>query len=392
VAFTLPACFSLRAILAARTFLSGSPERFTLRTPVSLHSICVRCRSRRRSRSATYLPCASYCWLRARARASRYADQPPANSRVRCECSSISTMRSTARSRKARSCDTTSTAPGAVATNASSWSSPAKSRLFVGSSSSRTSWRDRRTRQQAAGGLAARQRGHGLTQTSVAAPVVAEADGGRHLGGAGLEVVAAEGEVAVEGEAVGVERVGIVRERLRAAVELGVRVGHAGAPGQVGQERLPRAGRALGVAHGEGLGLPDHAAAIGHLHPGEHPQQRGLAHAVRPDHTHAVTRVELDGHLVEDHLATVPASESGSTKHPGTLPAGQRPPHRVPHGSRQGSARGRVLERGGPRRWGRGPREGSSGGKLDPSNPEHTRPSRSVQAADAGTLTRRSAR
>ena len=65
-------------------------------------------------------------------------------------------MRVTTRSRKARSCDTVTTADGVDATNDSRRSRPAKSRSLVGSSRRSTSWRDRRMAASAArAGLAA---------------------------------------------------------------------------------------------------------------------------------------------------------------------------------------------------------------------------------------------
>src|SRR5215208_277731 len=70
-----------------------------------------------------------------------YWANPPAYSRALLVRSSSSTTRSTVRSRKARSCETTTMPASECATNRSRTSNPAKSRSLVGSSSRSTSWR-----------------------------------------------------------------------------------------------------------------------------------------------------------------------------------------------------------------------------------------------------------
>jgi hypothetical protein len=103
------------------------------------------------------------------------------------------------------------------------------------------------------GGLAAGQRSHRDVQA-----VDGQAHVGADLGGAGLQVVAAQGQEVFEGGRVVVQRIRVVGQPLGEAVELVAGLGHARAPSQVGEKRLALQGVGLlgQIAHGETGGGP----------------------------------------------------------------------------------------------------------------------------------------
>ena len=186
----------------------------------------------------------------------------------------------TTRSRKARSCDTVTTADGVDATNASSRSRPAKSRSLVGSSSSSTSWRRQEDGgQRGPGGLPAGQVAHLDVE-----PVGGQARPGRAPRRRGRRGRRRRGRGSARGRRCRPRSTSASSPIAAVAASSAAdAVGHAGAPGQVGAQRL--AGLGVGLlgqpAHGGGGRRPLHDAAVGRLEPGQDPQQRRLADAVR---------------------------------------------------------------------------------------------------------------
>ncbi len=101
-----------------------------------------------------------------------------------------------------------------------------------------------------------------------------------------LEVRSTEAQPALQGRRVGV--VGAwdaAGERVRRVVQRRLRVGHAGASGEEGRDRLARAAVRLlrQVSHRRGGGGEAHRTRFGRLEAGEQPQQRGLAGTVGAD-------------------------------------------------------------------------------------------------------------
>ena len=58
-----------------------------------------------------------------------------------------------------------------------------------------------------------------------------------------------------------------------------------------------------------------HVALVGGFLAGDHPEQSGLARAVRADEPDLLTRVELKGGVDEEHLAAVLLADSGERNH-----------------------------------------------------------------------------
>ena len=132
--------------------------------------------------------------------------------------------------------------------NRSSRSSPAKSRLFVGSSSRKTSKRASRIAASAARAASPPESGRHL-----ALGARPEADVGQDGAGAGLEVLAAEREEAVERVGVGAARApGSAPSRAASASISALGGADAGAPREVAEHRLarPRLGLLRQVADG----------------------------------------------------------------------------------------------------------------------------------------------
>ena len=142
-------------------------------------------------------------------------------------------MRVAARSRKARSCETTTTAAGVEATKRSSRSSPAKSRSFVGSSRRKhVEPGEEERRERGARGLASREVSHRQLE-----PVGVEPDVGARSASRRAELVAADSEEPLERVAVGRDRCGVALESGAEGVELGLGGGDAGSTRQITEQR-----------------------------------------------------------------------------------------------------------------------------------------------------------
>ena len=148
--------------------------------------------------------------------------------------------------------------------------------------------------ERRAGGLAAGQGAH-LAVRAAAEPDVVE-----HRGRAGVEVLAAEREEAVERVGVGAGELVLVGEPRGELVHLLLGRADAGAPREVAADGLAGAGLELLRQVADRAGA-DHPAGVGRLQAGEHAQQRRLADPVRADDADAVARGDDERHAVQ-HL------------------------------------------------------------------------------------------
>ena len=145
------------------------------------------------------------------------------------------------------------------------------------------------------------------------ARVDAEPEVGAHRPGARLEVVRAERHHAVERDRVAVVRLIAASERLRRLLELLLRCRHSGAAGENGEDRLARLEQPLlvEVPDGQALRSPRHRAGIRPLEPGDEPEQRRLARAVRAHEADAGLRADGERDLIEDELGAVLLADAG---------------------------------------------------------------------------------
>ena len=219
----------------------------------------------------------------------------------------------TARSRNARSCDTATTAAGVDATNALEQVEAGEVEVVGGLvEQEHVVPGEQHGGQRRPGRLAAGEVGHLELDPIGRQPHLRE-----HRTGARLEIVATEGEEAVERLAVGLDRGVVVAERNRRRVERGRCRRHTGAAGEVVAQALARHRVALlgQPADGGGGRRPLDRAAVRHLESRQDAQQRRLADAVRPDDAEA--RAGRDGHadVLEDDLRAVVAADLTGDEH-----------------------------------------------------------------------------
>jgi hypothetical protein len=172
--------------------------------------------------------------------------------------------------------------------------------------------------------LAARQPGQGDLED-----VGVQADVGQDLRGAGVVVVAAEGEEAAQGVVVGLQLAPArgVADGGQGGLHGLLGHGQAGAPAQVGGGGLAREGvRLLGqVADVEAGRRPlDRAAGRG-LQAGQAAQQGRLAGAVAAQHADAAGPVDDQVDAVEHDLSATDHGEVPGGEHPPAWHAGLRP-------------------------------------------------------------------
>ena len=194
---------------------------------------------------------------------------------------------------------------------------PAKSRLLVGSSSSSTSTRD--SRMAASAARAASPPDSVATSCTKRPPSpTSQPDRGAHLGGPGLEVVAARGP--------GTGRAPPSRRRPSRARPTAPRCGGRARrtprpPPCDGPGSRAASRRAGHRAPGGGSPTVSDAGArstrppSGSSRPPSTPQQGRLADAVRPDHADPVAPVDRQRHVVEHGLAPERSTHSQGPQH-----------------------------------------------------------------------------
>ena len=190
--------------------------------------------------------------------------------------------------------------------------------------------REEDPRQRRSRGLAAGERLERLVERLGPEPHLRE-DGGGPRG----EVVAAEGEEAVERLGRGRGELRLLLEAGRELVELRLGLGHAGALREVAAQRLTRRGLVLlrEVADGERGRRAADAARVRLLEPGQDPEERRLADPVRADEADSAPRGERQRHAAQDELGPVVL---------GDLDGGERADGRPPDGrDGRGARRGR---------------------------------------------------
>ena len=148
-------------------------------------------------------------------------------------------------------------------------------------------------------GLAARERLDRLVRR-----LRGEADLRENGAGPRPQVVAAEGEEALERLGVGVDARRVVVHLRGQPVEVGAGRGHARPPGEVGDQRLARAGVRLlwQIAHRQRRGGALDPPRVGGFEAGQDAQQGRFADAVRAHDTDAAAGPHRQRDLVEDQL------------------------------------------------------------------------------------------
>ena len=166
--------------------------------------------------------------------------------------------------------------------------------------------------QRGAGGLTARQRTHLDAQA-----VVGEAHVGTHRAGPRLEVVSTQGEEALERLGVRVDERRVVVHLRRQPVEVGAGRGHARPPGEVGDQRLARAGVGLlgQIAHRQRRGGALDPPLVGGFEAGQDAQQGRFADAVRAHDTDAAAGPHRQRDLVEDQLRAPVTRDAARREH-----------------------------------------------------------------------------
>ena len=162
--------------------------------------------------------------------------------------------------------------------------------------------------ERSAGGLATGEHGERPVELGI------EAKLGQHLLRARFEIAAATREEGVERLRVGMRLLGLVCEARGKRVHPPLGLGDAGTPREIRAQCLARERIALlrQVAHRTGR---PNRAAIGRVEPGEQPQERRLAGAVRPHEPDPRLRRHDEIDAVEDDLGAVTLRHAGRGKH-----------------------------------------------------------------------------